>query len=62
MRNTTFFLFLVVVLMAFSGIARPADNLQPIHAGTRILHCGNLIVEVGDPDSPECRWNQGLRF
>ena len=35
---------------------------EPVHAGTRILQSGGLIVEVGDPDSPDCRWNKGLRF
>lgn len=39
-----------------------ADDPQPIHAGTRILHSANLVVEVGDPNSPDCRWNRGLRF
>lgn len=42
--------------------ARAADAPQPVHAGTRILYSGDLVVEVGDPDSPDCRWNQGLRF
>ncbi|NQT04225.1 MAG: hypothetical protein HQ580_19520 [Planctomycetes bacterium] len=57
-----FFLLSVAILTAIYRTAFAADNPQPIHAGTRILHSGNLIVEVGDPDSPDCRWNQGLRF
>lgn len=39
-----------------------ADEALPVHAGTRILRSGSLIVEIGDPESAECRWNQGLRF
>jgi hypothetical protein len=62
MKKTIFFLLTAGILMAFCRPAYPADNLQPIHAGTRILHSGNMVVEVGDPDSPDCRWNQGLRF
>ncbi len=38
-----------------------AQNL-PVHAGTRILRSGEFLVEVGDPESSECRWNRGLRF
>jgi len=37
-------------------------EVLPVHAGARLLHSGSLVVEVGDPDSPECRWNKGLRF
>ena len=62
MKKTSIFLLSAAVLVTFCRIAGPADNPQPIHAGTRILHSGNLVVEVGDPDSPDCRWNQGLRF
>lgn len=62
MKKTSFFLLSAAVLAIIWRNARAADNLQPIHAGTRILYSGNLIVEVGDPDSPDCRWNQGLRF
>ncbi len=35
---------------------------QSVHSGTRILHSGSLVVEVGDPESAECLWNKGLRF
>ena len=62
MKKISFFLLSVAVIAILCRSARPADNLQPIHAGTRILHSGNMVVEVGDPDSPDCRWNQGLRF
>jgi hypothetical protein len=62
MKKTLFFLLSAAVLATIYRTARAADNPQPIHAGTRILHSGSLIVEVGDPDSPDCRWNQGLRF
>jgi hypothetical protein len=62
MKKTSFFLLSAAVVVILSRAARPADNPQQIHAGTRILHSGNMVVEVGDPDSPDCRWNQGLRF
>jgi len=62
MKKTLFFLLSAAVMATFCRTAFPADNPQPIHAGTRILHSGNMVVEVGDPDSPDCRWNQGLRF
>jgi hypothetical protein len=62
MKQTSFFLLSAVVIATLCQLARSADYLQPIHAGTRILHSGNMVVEVGDPDSPDCRWNQGLRF
>jgi len=38
-----------------------AESL-PVHAGTRLLRSGNLVVEVGDPNSHDCKWNKGLRF
>jgi hypothetical protein len=47
-----------VTLRPVSSTAEPL----PIHAGTRHLQSGSLVVEVGDPDSPECKWNKGLRF
>jgi len=62
MKKTYFFVLSAAVIATFCRIARPADNPQPVHAGTRILQSGNMVVEVGDPDSPDCRWNQGLRF
>jgi hypothetical protein len=62
MKKITVFLLPAVIITVLCRSARPADNLQPIHAGTRILHSGNMVVEVGDPDSPDCRWNRGLRF
>jgi len=62
MKKISFLLLSAAVVATLCRTARPADNPQPVHAGTRILHSGNMIVEVGDPDSPDCRWNQGLRF
>ncbi|MFC1603788.1 LamG-like jellyroll fold domain-containing protein [Planctomycetota bacterium] len=62
MKKTYFFLLSAAVIVTFCRTACPADNPQPVHAGTRILHSGNMVVEVGDPGSPDCRWNQGLRF
>ena len=62
MKKTSFFLLSAAVIAVFCRTACPADNPQPVHAGTRILQSGNMVVEVGDPDSPDCRWNQGLRF
>ncbi|MCP4258717.1 MAG: LamG domain-containing protein [Planctomycetes bacterium] len=58
----TLFLLSAALLATIIQTASAADNPQPIHAGTRILQSGNMVVEVGDPDSPDCRWNQGLRF
>jgi hypothetical protein len=62
MKKTSFFLLSAAIIATFCRTARPADNPQPVHAGTRILHSGSMVVEVGDPDSPDCRWNRGLRF
>ena len=62
MKKTSFFLLSAAVIAILCRTASPADNPQPIHAGTRILYSGSMVVEVGDPDSPDCRWNQGLRF
>ena len=62
MNKTSMFLLSAAVTATLCRTAWSTDNLQPIHAGTRILHSGGLVVEVGDPDSPDCRWNKGLRF
>ncbi len=62
MKKTSFFLLSAAVLATLCRTARAADDPQPVHAGTRILSSGGLLVEMGDPDSPDCRWNQGLRF
>jgi len=62
MKKTMFFLLSAVLSTSAFQIASAADNPQPVHAGTRILQSGSLVVEVGDPDSLDCRWNQGLRF
>jgi hypothetical protein len=50
-------------LLVLTFQAAPAAGQPlPVHAGTRILRSGSLVVEVGDPESAECRWNKGLRF
>ncbi len=61
MKKRRFLLFSAVVFATIYGTVL-ADDPQPVHAGTRILRSGNLVVEIGDPDSPDCRWNKGLRF
>jgi len=43
-------------------IGTAAGQSLSVHAGTRLLRSGGLVVEVGDPESSECLWNQGLRF
>ncbi|MBN1508135.1 MAG: hypothetical protein JW955_14890 [Sedimentisphaerales bacterium] len=54
---------IVIALVSVSVQSAPTRaETPPVHAGTRLLRSGNLVVEVGDPDSPECRWNEGLRF
>lgn len=50
----------VSLIVLPAGVAFAQD--LPAHAGTRLLRSGSLIVEVGDPNDPECRWNKGLRF
>ncbi len=62
MKKTLFFLLSAALLTTAIQTVSAVDNPQPVHAGTRILQSGNMVVEVGDPDSPDCRWNQGLRF
>ncbi len=49
---------LVLILQAAPAGGQPL----PVHAGTRLLRSDSLVVEVGDPESPEAEWNQGLRF
>ena len=62
MKETSFFLLSAAILAATCRTCSAADDPQPVHAGTRILHSANLVAEVGDPNSPDCRWNRGLRF
>ncbi len=38
------------------------EDATPVHAGTRLLRSGSMIVEVGDPESGQCLWNKGTRF
>jgi hypothetical protein len=61
MKKVMLFLISAGIL---THVCRPvlSNDPQPVHAGTRILHSANLVVEIGDPDSPDCRWNKGLRF
>lgn len=61
MKKIRFFLISAGIFATIYGTVL-ADDPQPVHAGTRILRSGNLVVEIGDPDSLDCRWNQGLRF
>jgi hypothetical protein len=51
-----------VFLLLALGTGRAQAQPLSVHAGTRILQSGGLVVEVGDPESAECRWNKGLRF
>jgi hypothetical protein len=55
---------IVAALLLLTGAGgRAADEeATPVHAGTRLLHSASLWVEVGDPESDQCRWNQGTRF
>jgi hypothetical protein len=62
LMKKTLFLISAALLINLIQICYAEDNPQPVHAGTRILQSGGLVVEVGDPGSPDCRWNQGLRF
>ena len=63
MSKLTLVSILVTALLLLTFQAGPAAGQPlPVHAGTRILRSGSLVVEVGDPESAECRWNKGLRF
>ncbi|UCG59524.1 MAG: LamG domain-containing protein [Phycisphaerales bacterium] len=63
MVKTTFrFAIAVLLLLIVSRTGLVLAQDLPVHAGTRVLRSGGLVVEVGDPNSPECRWNRGLRF
>src|SRR5512147_528937 len=54
----------VVATSVLGALATGPAQAQPlpVHSGTRILQSGSLVIEVGDPESVECRWNKGLRF
>ena len=62
MNKTLLLISSAVLVTTFVQTARADEAPQPVHAGTRILRSGGLVVEVGDPDSADCRWNKGLRF
>jgi hypothetical protein len=49
-------------LLLALGTGQAEAQPLSVHSGTRILQSGSLIVEIGDPESTECRWNKGLRF
>jgi hypothetical protein len=54
---------IVAASFVLSVQSRPASGQPlPVHAGTRLLQSGPLVVEIGDPESDQCRWNKGLRF
>lgn len=63
MRSRCVISSLSVLFSMLAGTPGPviAQGL-PVHAGTRVLRSGDLLVEVGDPESGACRWNRGLRF
>jgi hypothetical protein len=51
-----------LVLAACAGGPAAGEEATPLHAGTRLLRSGGMLVEIGDPNSGACRWNQGTRF
>lgn len=63
MREAMIRCFLPALCLIVVGF-RPRGSAQelPVHAGTRIIRSGDLVVEIGDPASSDLRWNQGLRF
>ncbi len=61
-RSASVLAVVTVSLLLVPGTDAAADEPLAAHAGTRILRSGDLVVEIGDPESPECRWNKGLRF
>ena len=52
-------LFLVSGTLMF---ITPVFAATPTFPGTRLLESGDLVVEVGDPDAANQRWNTGVRF
>ncbi len=60
-RQAVVWIVVASVLVAFWPVPVTGESL-PAHTGTRLLQSGGLMVEVGDPDLPECKWNRGLRF
>jgi hypothetical protein len=51
-----------LVLLGLGAGRTAAEDPLPVHAGTRLLRSGDLVIEIGDPDSVDFRWNQGVRF
>ena len=60
-RQAVAWIVIVSTCVAFLPVPARSEPL-PVHAGARLLQSGSLVVEVGDPDAPECKWNKGLRF
>ena len=61
-RMVSIWIVAVSSLVLTLGAGPAAGQPWPAHEGTRLLRSGSLVVEVGDPESAECRWNKGLRF
>jgi hypothetical protein len=62
MNQTANCVVCVFLLFVCQTTSFAQDDPQPVHTGTRLLQCGNMVVEVGDPHAMDCRWNQGQRF
>jgi hypothetical protein len=60
-RQAVAWIVIVSACVAFRSVPATGEPL-PAHVGTRLLRSGSLAVEVGDPNSPDCKWNKGLRF
>jgi hypothetical protein len=60
-RQAVAWIVIVSTCVAFQPVPARSEPV-PVHAGARLLQSGSLVVEVGDPDAPECKWNKGLRF
>jgi len=59
MIKIRFVLLSVGIFATIVGTVLAADDPQPVHAGTRILRSGNLIVEVGESRFPGLPLEQG---
>ncbi len=51
-----------LALLALSAPRVRAGDVLPVHAGTRVLRSGSLVVEIADPEPGQYRWNKGTRF
>jgi hypothetical protein len=61
-RQLTWAAVAAFVLPVFAGARASGADITPVHAGTRLLQSGSMVVEVGDPESGQCLWNKGTRF